>query len=84
MNVVGSIYQGSIGGRFRKRKIKYAKECAVQQWCGFSGVGRCLRGHSVCSRNPAVLAARYESNFRVFGRQASIGAACFLTGASQK
>ena len=52
------------GGRFRKRNLKHAKECSIQQRRGFAcGVCRWKRRFG-CSRNSAVSAARFESGFR--------------------
>ena len=54
----------SIRGRFRKRNLKHAKECSIQQRRGFAcGVCRWKRRFG-CSRNSAVSAARFESGFR--------------------
>ena len=54
----------TIGGRFRKRNLKHAKECSIQQRRGFAcGVCRWKRRFG-CSRNSAVSAARFESGFR--------------------
>ena len=51
-------------GRFRKRNLKHAKECSIQQRRGFAcGVCRWKRRFG-CSRNSAVSAARFESGFR--------------------
>ena len=53
-----------IWGRFRKRNLKHAKECSIQQRRGFAcGVCRWKRRFG-CSRNSAVSAARFESGFR--------------------
>ena len=53
-----------IEGRFRKRNLKHAKECSIQQRRGFAcGVCRWKRRFG-CSRNSAVSAARFESGFR--------------------
>ena len=62
------IYQGAENptkwGRFRKRNLKHAKECSIQQRRGFAcGVCRWKRRFG-CSRNSAVSAARFESGFR--------------------
>ena len=47
-------------GRFRKRNLKHAKECSIQQRRGFAcGVCRWKRRFG-CSRNSAVSAARFE------------------------
>ena len=55
---------GAIWGRFRKRNLKHAKECSIQQRRGFAcGVCRWKRRFG-CSRNSAVSAARFESGFR--------------------
>ena len=57
---------GCVGkrGRFRKRNLKHAKECSIQQRRGFAcGVCRWKRRFG-CSRNSAVSAARFESGFR--------------------
>ena len=54
----------SFWGRFRKRNLKHAKECSIQQRRGFAcGVCRWKRRFG-CSRNSAVSAARFESGFR--------------------
>ena len=54
----------AIRGRFRKRNLKHAKECSIQQRRGFAcGVCRWKRRFG-CSRNSAVSAARFESGFR--------------------
>ena len=54
----------SCWGRFRKRNLKHAKECSIQQRRGFAcGVCRWKRRFG-CSRNSAVSAARFESGFR--------------------
>ena len=54
----------SLWGRFRKRNLKHAKECSIQQRRGFAcGVCRWKRRFG-CSRNSAVSAARFESGFR--------------------
>ena len=54
----------STRGRFRKRNLKHAKECSIQQRRGFAcGVCRWKRRFG-CSRNSAVSAARFESGFR--------------------
>ena len=54
----------SCRGRFRKRNLKHAKECSIQQRRGFAcGVCRWKRRFG-CSRNSAVSAARFESGFR--------------------
>ena len=54
----------STWGRFRKRNLKHAKECSIQQRRGFAcGVCRWKRRFG-CSRNSAVSAARFESGFR--------------------
>ena len=53
-----------VWGRFRKRNLKHAKECSIQQRRGFAcGVCRWKRRFG-CSRNSAVSAARFESGFR--------------------
>ena len=55
---------GTSRGRFRKRNLKHAKECSIQQRRGFAcGVCRWKRRFG-CSRNSAVSAARFESGFR--------------------
>ena len=55
---------GCSRGRFRKRNLKHAKECSIQQRRGFAcGVCRWKRRFG-CSRNSAVSAARFESGFR--------------------
>ena len=55
---------GKNWGRFRKRNLKHAKECSIQQRRGFAcGVCRWKRRFG-CSRNSAVSAARFESGFR--------------------
>ena len=63
--VVGGMCQRhSFRGRFRKRNLKHAKECSIQQRRGFAcGVCRWKRRFG-CSRNSAVSAARFESGFR--------------------
>jgi hypothetical protein len=56
--------RGRFRGRFRKRNLKHAKECSIQQRRGFAcGVCRWKRRFG-CSRNSAVSAARFESGFR--------------------
>ena len=61
---VAKCWVGSKGGRFRKRNLKHAKECSIQQRRGFAcGVCRWKRRFG-CSRNSAVSAARFESGFR--------------------
>ena len=59
------VLTGFLGwGRFRKRNLKHAKECSIQQRRGFAcGVCRWKRRFG-CSRNSAVSAARFESGFR--------------------
>ena len=54
---------GKNWGRFRKRNLKHAKECSIQQRRGFACVCRWKRRFG-CSRNSAVSAARFESGFR--------------------
>ena len=60
----GSACRQPSRGRFRKRNLKHAKECSIQQRRGFAcGVCRWKRRFG-CSRNSAVSAARFESGFR--------------------
>lgn len=65
MQAVFVTYRCPVGwGRFRKRNLKHAKECSIQQRRGFAcGVCRWKRRFG-CSRNSAVSAARFESGFR--------------------
>ena len=60
VSLSGDVWGGGFGGRFRKRNLKHAKECSIQQRRGFAcGVCRWKRRFG-CSRNSAVSAARFE------------------------